>query len=49
MGIGGESVVWVALCRCDWWEVVVWGCVIVIGGEGVVWVALCRCDWLDVA
>ena len=24
MVIGGESVVWVALCRCDWW-----------GGHGV--------------
>ena len=48
--IGGEAVLWVALCRCD-----------LLGGrgmgsavplrlvgralEGVVWAALCHCDW----
>ena len=55
MGIGGESLVWVALCGCGLGGAVPWGlvgrawsgwrCAVVIGGEILVWVALCRCDW----
>ena len=41
--IAGESLVWVALCRCDCLS----GrrCAVVIAGESLVWVAPCRCDW----
>ena len=43
--IGGEGMVWVSLCRCDWRGEHGVGAV-VIGGVSVVWVALCHWDWL---
>ena len=44
--IAGESLVWVALCRCDCWGAWSgWRRAVVIGGQSLVWVAPCRCDW----
>ena len=56
IGIGGQRVVWVALCHCDWWDwwgrrcvagAVGWRCVFGVGGEGVAWLALFVrvCHW----
>ena len=42
--IGGESLVWVALCRCDWWGEPGLGEAVPLV-ESLVWAALCRCDW----
>ena len=43
--IAGESLVWVALCRCDCWESLVWVALCRCDcWESLVWVALCRCD-----
>ena len=42
VAIAGESLVWVAPCRCDCWSG--WRRAVVIAGESLVWVAPCRCD-----